>query len=316
MNNQRKLKRVVIKEELVALTGHFFSALALNQFLYWSERTYDFDDFILEEKSRNPNLEIELRHGWIYKTANQLTEELMVGVTHVTMLKYINQLVEKGWLDQRSNPTQKWDRTFQYRPNIHKIQQDLAKLGYTLEGYPLLNIYNGEQENYTQSDKNLPAIPETTIKTTTKRKEGALAPAPPKSAGTVPEPAPEPTPEQEITAISVKHPAIKAFQAEMHRYPRKEQFADIAAAVGEKPEDVEFWQRVVKAWKLLPYAPTNICGMLEYFGKKEIPTTCKSGGQRDGYKNGNSGNGAAITQEAAADLARAQAALKSRTVRL
>lgn len=34
----RKLKRVVIKEELVILTGDHIAALALNQFLYWFER--------------------------------------------------------------------------------------------------------------------------------------------------------------------------------------------------------------------------------------------------------------------------------------
>jgi hypothetical protein len=46
----RKLKRVVIKEELVALTGDIIEAIILNQFLYWSERVEDFDKFIMEEK--------------------------------------------------------------------------------------------------------------------------------------------------------------------------------------------------------------------------------------------------------------------------
>ena len=45
----KKLKRAVIKEELLILTGHFLEALILNQFLYWSERVRDLDVFILEE---------------------------------------------------------------------------------------------------------------------------------------------------------------------------------------------------------------------------------------------------------------------------
>ncbi len=46
------LKRVVIKEELVALTGDATKAIILNQLLYWSQRTRDFDKFLDEEKSR------------------------------------------------------------------------------------------------------------------------------------------------------------------------------------------------------------------------------------------------------------------------
>ena len=56
MSEPKKLKRVVIKEELFALTGDFKEAIILNQFIYWSERIRDFDkldadivDFNLEE---------------------------------------------------------------------------------------------------------------------------------------------------------------------------------------------------------------------------------------------------------------------------
>jgi len=51
-NSSMRLKRVVIKEELVALTGDYIKAILLNQFLYWSERVEDFDLFILEEQQR------------------------------------------------------------------------------------------------------------------------------------------------------------------------------------------------------------------------------------------------------------------------
>ena len=42
----KKLKRAVIKEELVELTGDFRPALILNQFIYWIERMYDADKYI------------------------------------------------------------------------------------------------------------------------------------------------------------------------------------------------------------------------------------------------------------------------------
>ena len=136
------LKRVVIKEELVALTGDFRPAIILNQFIYWIERMKDTDRYILEEKERASKEQLEVSmdesNGWIYKTAEELNEELMVGMSKATIGKYINQLVEAGYLAKRNNPKYKWDKTLQYRVDLVKVQKDLAKLGYALEGYKLL----------------------------------------------------------------------------------------------------------------------------------------------------------------------------------
>ena len=138
----KPLKRVVIKEELVALTGDFRPAIILNQFIYWIERMKDTDKYILEEKERASKEQLEVSidesNGWIYKTAEELNEELMVGMSKATIGKYINQLVEAGYLAKRNNPKYKWDKTLQYRVDLVKVQKDLAKLGYALEGYKLL----------------------------------------------------------------------------------------------------------------------------------------------------------------------------------
>lgn len=138
----KPLKRVVIKEELVELTGDFRPALILNQFIYWSERMYDADKYIMEEKERALKedlvINIDESKGWIYKTAEELGEELMTGMSKSTLGRYIKQLVEKGYLIQRRNPKYKWDKTYQYRVNLYKIQLDLGKMGYVLEGYKLL----------------------------------------------------------------------------------------------------------------------------------------------------------------------------------
>ena len=138
----KPLKRVVIKEELVELTGDFRPALILNQFIYWSERMYDADKYILEEKERALRedlvVNIDESKGWIYKTAEELSEELMTGMSKSTVGRYIKQLVEAGYLIQRKNPRYKWDKTYQYRVNLYKIQLDLGKMGYVLEGYKLL----------------------------------------------------------------------------------------------------------------------------------------------------------------------------------
>ena len=135
------LKRIVIKEELVALTGDYRKAIILNQFLYWTERVKDFDKFIIEEKSRyekdGERSNYQLQNGWIYKTSEELSEETMLGLSKSNIRLHIESLIESGWIDERVNPNFKWDKTMQYRVNILKLQEDLYKLGYALEGYPL-----------------------------------------------------------------------------------------------------------------------------------------------------------------------------------
>ena len=148
----KPLKRVVIKEELVELTGDFRPALILNQFIYWIERMYDTDKYILEEKERALKHEIESK-GWVYKTAEELNDELMIGMSVPTIRKYIKQLVEKGYLIQRRNPKYKWDKTMQYRVDLYKVQLDLGKMGYVLEGFKLLpNIKIVEEIELTENE--------------------------------------------------------------------------------------------------------------------------------------------------------------------
>jgi hypothetical protein len=133
---QRKLKRVVIKEELVALTGDAISALILNQFLYWSERVRDFDSFIEEERRRDGDPNIEPTSGWIYKSISELKEEIMVSDSEATIRRRIEALVEAGYLEKRKGED---DQTPQYRPHTRCIKTELKKLGYGL-GLPSIPI--------------------------------------------------------------------------------------------------------------------------------------------------------------------------------
>lgn len=161
----KKLNRVVIKEELVALTGDFKLAIVLNQMIYWSERRSDADKFISEEIERfkhqslisdegmciNP---IQPAHGWIYKKAEELVSETMIGSSAKTMLSYLNALVEKGWLQKRKNPRYDFDRTYQYRVDLFKIQTDLFSLGYCLEGYDLGEVTVIQNANTNLQNEN------------------------------------------------------------------------------------------------------------------------------------------------------------------
>ena len=190
----KKLNRVVIKEELVQLTGDFKLAIILNQMIYWSERVKDFDKFIAEEKQRyereDKASDLELQNGWIYKKAEELAEETLLGISSSNMRAQIKKLIDAGFICERTNPKFKWDRTKQYRVDLMKIQTELIKIGYSLEGHSLSGLISSsyKTENATiqneksndikqniepnktenQTIQNRRAIPETTTETITK----------------------------------------------------------------------------------------------------------------------------------------------------
>lgn len=210
VHESRKLKRLVIKEELVELCNialekakekgekisidPIAAAIVLQQMLYWGERVRDFDEFITEENKRAEDEGMdkkELLNGWLYKSAEELEEELMGFRSARTISRILNFLVSQGWLDSRNNPNFKWDKTYQYRMNVLQLQIDLQELGYTLEGYKPLNIAflkmsnrrgNGEISKGTKCpinedkmsdrrEQNVGAIPEITTKITTEKEE-------------------------------------------------------------------------------------------------------------------------------------------------
>lgn len=191
--SMKKLKRVVIKEELVALTGKVNEAIVLNQMIYWSERVKDTDNFLKEEMERarkfmdgskedEEDIKENLLNGWIYKTSDEMIDETMLKVSRQTMDRVFKNLVDNKWISRRRNPKYKWDKTWQYRVDLYKIQSDLIQLGFSLEGYSLPNKGfeqsndhgehsndHGEHSNdhgEHSNDHGEQAIPESTSETT------------------------------------------------------------------------------------------------------------------------------------------------------
>nr|MBA3814464.1 hypothetical protein [Alphaproteobacteria bacterium] len=122
----------IIRREFVDLTGNHFSAVILNQLLYWTLRVRDFDLLLEEERQFEPDCNVSPRHGWIYKTAPELNIETMLGLSPPSVRKYLKVLIDQGWIDERGHPNKKWDRTTQYRVNLRQLQEDLRACGRTL----------------------------------------------------------------------------------------------------------------------------------------------------------------------------------------
>lgn len=171
----KKLKRVVIKEELYALTEDTNEAIVLGQLIYWQERVKDYDRFLEEEKARmlqnGEEHDIEKQNGWMYKKASELVSECMLNVSEVTMRRYLQHLVERKFIECRKNPKYKWDKTLQYRVNMEYIISKIRELGYEgLGGYTCLDFQKVDiqlknEPTYLQNEgikqQNVAAIPET-----------------------------------------------------------------------------------------------------------------------------------------------------------
>lgn len=131
-----KIRSVPLREDYYALTEDTYSALILQQMVYWSERVRDFDKFIDEEKERSgEELSIAKTHGWVYKSAEELKQECMLDCSSKTVRRRLETLVKKGYLEERDNPVKSFDRAKQYRVNLIKIARELADLGYPMSGY-------------------------------------------------------------------------------------------------------------------------------------------------------------------------------------
>ena len=170
-----RIKKAVIREDLLSITNDYRKAIILNQFIYWSERVSDADKFIQKENEiakNNGEEERGLFYGLIYKTAEELADEVMLGLSASQIRRYISDLVDMGYISKRNNPKYKWDRTLQYRVNLVNIAKDLKKNGYPLSDYrieiPENEKYNAHEcainnepmENQTQASEE--TIPENT----------------------------------------------------------------------------------------------------------------------------------------------------------
>src|SRR3546814_12607603 len=85
----------IIRREFVVLTGNHFCAVILNQLLYWTLRVKDFDNLLREERFYNAECNTAPRHGWIYKTAQELNQETMLGLSPPSIRKYLKRSEER-----------------------------------------------------------------------------------------------------------------------------------------------------------------------------------------------------------------------------
>lgn len=130
-----KPKVVCIREEYVTLTGSFLPAVILSQMEHW-QHTKDRDEFLAEERARKARgIEDEEdlpSKGWIYKSAKQISQDTMLGISRAHARRQLELLVELGFLLKRTADKGSFRRTNYYRLNLVRLEQALSARGYGL----------------------------------------------------------------------------------------------------------------------------------------------------------------------------------------
>jgi hypothetical protein len=166
------LKRAIITEELIDLTQDTLTALILRQCIYWSTRVKDVEEYLDEIRQHRPYTSPEqqacedevfdslYQNGWFFKKASEFREELMVKDSVETIRRRMRTLKDMGYLWERNNPYNPWDKVLQYRVNLAQIEWDLQKMGHTLatvmgKDYPIVKdaIAEALGENEQSSDQ-------------------------------------------------------------------------------------------------------------------------------------------------------------------
>jgi hypothetical protein len=165
----KKHRKVMLREDLMALTQDIGQALVLSQMLYWTDRIDDFNELILEENKRlaeHGQKQIEYLHGWIWKSARQMKEELFNAISEDAIQRAFASLSEKGIFLKRRNPKFRYDRTMQYRVDLLVLRKMLKQIGIEFTDFQLETIPHSA-ESMPQPAESLPlcaeTIPEITI---------------------------------------------------------------------------------------------------------------------------------------------------------
>jgi hypothetical protein len=147
----------------MALTQDIGQALVLSQMLYWTDRIDDFNELILEENKRlaeHGQKQIEYLHGWIWKSARQMKEELFHAISEDAIQRAFVFLSEKGIFLKRRNPKFRYDRTMQYRVDLLVLRKMLKQIGIEFTDFQLDTIPHSA-ESITQPAESLPLCAET-----------------------------------------------------------------------------------------------------------------------------------------------------------
>ena len=117
---------MVLREEYLNITNHNIAASIILSILeYWTnsksatKKQIEKENKIRAEENLPP-----IQHDlWIYKTNKGFVEDSLNLLTRHKVEEGLKFLLKEKFIERRHNPKYKWDRTWQYKLNIQKIEQ-------------------------------------------------------------------------------------------------------------------------------------------------------------------------------------------------
>ena len=175
---------VIIREDYLAIcAGNHCAAAILNVFEYWTnvkiahQSQAEALNSAAESAGDKPTQDTEL---WIYKSQKQLKDELLSAYGENKIGEALKMLQSLGYLETRTNPNYRWDKTIQYRLHIENV---ITALQNYADGVFIFK-QSTSQNQRLETIKSKEAIPETTTETTTE--EGEREQPPPQNENAIP----------------------------------------------------------------------------------------------------------------------------------
>ena len=156
------MKKAVLREDLMAVTKDLTQSMVLSQMLYWTKTLDQVNQLIFEENKRlaeESQPQCEYNYGWIWKSAREMREDLMMAFTEDSIQKAFSALSACGLLMKRNNPKVRYDRKLQYRVDLLLLRRKLKECGWAMTDFVLSDTY-AEIETIPPITECIPPITE------------------------------------------------------------------------------------------------------------------------------------------------------------
>ncbi len=175
-----QMKKAVLREDLMKITGDVVQAMVLGQMLYWTKTLDKVNDWLFEENKRLAEADLpqhEYNYGWIWKSAKEMREDLMFAFSEDAIQRAFSSLTQTGLLMKRNNPVLKYDRKLHYRIDLLFLRRKLKESGWEMTDF-ILDSTPQDAVSIPQGAESMTLCAETIteIKVETSNKETPIVP--------------------------------------------------------------------------------------------------------------------------------------------
>ena len=201
---------------------------------------------------------------WTYQSLRDLKENYFCWMSLDTISRTLKKLEARNLILIGNYNRRRNDKTQWFALNFDEMAKlESISIAPHERGPGAVRILDSESENVAEVPGNRTTLPETPEMTPEMKKERA-APARPTHSDQI---------SNSHQPNSPKHPAVEAYRAVTHRYPPEATEVLIREAGIETEEELQFWQTVVRHFIACGWQAKNLSGMLDYYRRREIPST-------------------------------------------